>query len=101
MSDYITDNRQIDDRATAALSAEAGLDWDQAQRMTEILRRVGVLRSAIDVRAVRVTEKLDVEPYVELDFENGRKLAGSLCRDIPPVLGWSNPLLSDVGGSNP
>jgi hypothetical protein len=97
MTDYIRNNQQIDDRTSAALCAEAGMDLDQAQRLTEILRKAGVLRSAMDVRAVRVQEKIGEYPFVELDFENGRKLAGSLCNDFGPISAGSNPVLETEG----
>lgn len=100
MSDDIKTNQQIDDRAAAALCVEAGLDREQAQRLTAILREAGVLRSAIDVRAVRIQERLGEYPFVELDFENGRKLAGSLCNDFGPILARSNPpFAAEEGGT--
>jgi hypothetical protein len=100
VSDNIKTDQQIDNRASAALCAEAGMEWDQAQRLTGILRKGGVLRSAIDVRAVRVQEKVGEYPFVELDFENGRKLAGNLCNDFGPIPTWSNPFL-ETGGAKP
>jgi len=93
MSDYIQNNQQIDGRAAAALAVDAGLDRDEAQHLTAILREAGVLRSAIGIRSIEVHEKLDKEPYIELEFESGRKLAGKLSNDISgPMLAWSNPL---------
>ena len=93
MSDNIKTGQQIDNRASAALCAEAGMEWVDAQRLTAILRKAGVLRSPMDVQAVRVQQKIGEYPFVELDFENGKKLAGNLCNDFGPIPTWSNPFL--------
>ncbi|MEU4341818.1 hypothetical protein AB0H00_11185 [Nocardia sp. NPDC023852] len=42
----MSENTDFDGRAIAALSTEAGIEWDEAERLVAILRKAGVLRSA-------------------------------------------------------
>lgn len=89
----MTEQSQIDDRAAAVLCAEAGLGWDEAQRLVSVLRGAKVLRTPIDVRRVHVSQQIGKYPWVELEFENGAVLAGSLSNDLGGVPAWSNPFL--------
>lgn len=40
-------------------------------------------------------EKVNQDPFVELTFESGRKLAGKLCGVVGPISAWSNPFVTE------
>ncbi|QIS06793.1 hypothetical protein F5X71_34790 [Nocardia brasiliensis] len=90
-------NEEIDSRVAAVLSVDGELPWDEAVRLVTILRRAEVLRSATGIRSIEITESIDADPRVSIEYEGGRKLAGALRTDIHiPAFGWSNPLLPDA-----
>jgi hypothetical protein len=87
----VTTNEEIDDRAAAAVSTESGISWDEAQRMVAILRKAGVLRSAIDLKHVRVDEALGKPTHVSIEFENGHRVAGELRGRGRMPQAWNQP----------
>ncbi|WP_063039693.1 hypothetical protein [Nocardia pseudovaccinii] len=85
-------NTEIDSNAAAALSAEAGIAREQAERLVAILREEGAMRSATGAKSVGVTMKAGAPIHVDIAFEDGRYVAGELC--MPRWSGvWSNPAL--------
>ena len=75
-------NEETDIRAAAALMAEAGLEWAEAERLVAILRRANVMRSTNGIKAAKVEAKIDADPHVAIEFEDGRRISGRLVNDI-------------------
>lgn len=82
----------FDDRATAALTVEEGVDWETAKRYVTALRKAGVLKAGTDVRRMEIRVAGDAPTSVDVRLENGFRVAGELA--APTWSGeWANPFI--------
>lgn len=85
----------FDDRAAAALEAEEGLDWETAKRYAAVLRKARVLKAGTDVHRLEIGAALDAPTSVDIQLENGFRVAGELAGQRWTGE-WSNPFLEEV-----
>lgn len=86
---------EFDRRAAAALEAEEGLDWETAKRYAAVLRKARVLKSGTDVHRFEIEVAKDEPTSVDIQLENGYRVAGELAGQRWTGV-WANPFLEEV-----
>lgn len=69
-------------RAVAALTMDGEIPMEEAERLASVLAKANVLRADHQIESLRLEETVGEDPFVEIRFESGKRVAGRITKDI-------------------